>query len=154
MFGGRGRDRTGDPLLAKQVLSQLSYTPTVAVTFILKHFRLFQNRIPSRLLARHSAQSFVKRDYRNIDIFFAFGDGILGLQLRPFGIEQLEKIDNTFAIAQAGDIRGALALASLIVQFDEPCLLSMVIRQRTFRFFQRAELGFFLGGHGLFGRSA
>jgi hypothetical protein len=27
-FGGRDRDRTGDPLLAKQVLSQLSYTPT------------------------------------------------------------------------------------------------------------------------------
>jgi hypothetical protein len=29
VFGGRDRDRTGDPLLAKQVLSQLSYTPTV-----------------------------------------------------------------------------------------------------------------------------
>src|SRR5256885_3145842 len=42
-FGGRGRDRTGDPLLAKQVLSQLSYTPTVGVTFILKHFHRFQN---------------------------------------------------------------------------------------------------------------
>jgi hypothetical protein len=28
-FGGRDRDRTGDPLLAKQVLSQLSYTPKV-----------------------------------------------------------------------------------------------------------------------------
>ncbi len=28
MVGGRDRDRTGDPLLAKQVLSQLSYTPT------------------------------------------------------------------------------------------------------------------------------
>ena len=28
--GGRGRDRTGDPLLAKQVLSQLSYTPILA----------------------------------------------------------------------------------------------------------------------------
>ena len=27
--GGADRDRTGDPLLAKQVLSQLSYTPTV-----------------------------------------------------------------------------------------------------------------------------
>jgi hypothetical protein len=25
--GGRDRDRTGDPLLAKQMLSQLSYTP-------------------------------------------------------------------------------------------------------------------------------
>ena len=31
-FGGRDRDRTGDPLLAKQVLSQLSYTPTVGTT--------------------------------------------------------------------------------------------------------------------------
>ena len=26
-FGGAERDRTADPLLAKQVLSQLSYTP-------------------------------------------------------------------------------------------------------------------------------
>jgi hypothetical protein len=41
--GGRDRDRTGDPLLAKQVLSQLSYTPTAAVTFILKHFRARRN---------------------------------------------------------------------------------------------------------------
>jgi hypothetical protein len=32
MIGGRDRDRTGDPLLAKQVLSQLSYTPTFSVT--------------------------------------------------------------------------------------------------------------------------
>jgi hypothetical protein len=30
--GGRDRDRTGDPLLAKQVLSQLSYTPTDLAT--------------------------------------------------------------------------------------------------------------------------
>ena len=41
--GGRDRDRTGDPLLAKQVLSQLSYTPTVGVTFILKHYRALRN---------------------------------------------------------------------------------------------------------------
>ena len=27
IVGGRGRDRPGDPLLAKQMLSQLSYTP-------------------------------------------------------------------------------------------------------------------------------
>ena len=27
MVGGADRDRTGDPLLAKQVLSQLSYSP-------------------------------------------------------------------------------------------------------------------------------
>jgi hypothetical protein len=30
IVGGRDRDRTGDPLLAKQVLSQLSYTPIVS----------------------------------------------------------------------------------------------------------------------------
>jgi hypothetical protein len=30
-IGGRDRVRTCDPLLAKQVLSQLSYTPTVAI---------------------------------------------------------------------------------------------------------------------------
>ena len=28
LFGGDERDRTDDPLLAKQVLSQLSYTPS------------------------------------------------------------------------------------------------------------------------------
>ena len=39
--GGRGRDRTGDPLLAKQVLSQLSYTPTREAVLILKHFPTF-----------------------------------------------------------------------------------------------------------------
>jgi hypothetical protein len=33
-IGGRDRDRTGDPLLAKQVLSQLSYTPTQACKLI------------------------------------------------------------------------------------------------------------------------
>ena len=29
IFGGAERDRTADPLLAKQVLSQLSYSPIV-----------------------------------------------------------------------------------------------------------------------------
>ena len=43
LVGGRGRDRTGDPLLAKQVLSQLSYTPTEEVPFILKHLPPFPN---------------------------------------------------------------------------------------------------------------
>jgi hypothetical protein len=31
-IGGDDRDRTGDPLLAKQVLSQLSYIPPVLLT--------------------------------------------------------------------------------------------------------------------------
>ena len=30
-FGGADRDRTGDPLVANQVLSQLSYSPILAV---------------------------------------------------------------------------------------------------------------------------
>ena len=36
LFGGDEEDRTPDPLLAKQVLSQLSYTPIT--------FRYLQNR--------------------------------------------------------------------------------------------------------------
>jgi hypothetical protein len=52
MAGGRDRARTGDPLLAKQVLSQLSYTPTVGLTFILKHFSRFQNSFLRRLAQR------------------------------------------------------------------------------------------------------
>ena len=31
-FGGAERDRTADPLLAKQVLSQLSYSPMIRVS--------------------------------------------------------------------------------------------------------------------------
>ena len=41
--GGRDRVRTCDPLLAKQVLSQLSYTPTFGVNLILKHFPALRN---------------------------------------------------------------------------------------------------------------
>ena len=38
--GGDERDRTADPLLAKQVLSQLSYTPIVASAATALRFRL------------------------------------------------------------------------------------------------------------------
>src|SRR5215469_6565308 len=41
MDGGREGIRTPDPLLAKQVLSQLSYTPTEELILILKHFPVF-----------------------------------------------------------------------------------------------------------------
>ena len=33
-FGGADRDRTDDPLLAKQVLSQLSYSPTIPIRMV------------------------------------------------------------------------------------------------------------------------
>jgi hypothetical protein len=45
-FGGCGGARTPDPLLAKQVLSQLSYTPTVRQVPILKHFPGAPKSIP------------------------------------------------------------------------------------------------------------
>ena len=40
-IGGREEIRTPDPLLAKQVLSQLSYTPSEETLLILKHFPIF-----------------------------------------------------------------------------------------------------------------
>ena len=41
IYGGGERDRTDDPLLAKQVLSQLSYTP---IRNLLRKFRRTVNR--------------------------------------------------------------------------------------------------------------
>src|SRR5712692_2837086 len=58
--GGRDRARTGDPLLAKQVLSQLSYTPTVGVTFILKHLPPLRELIPCG-----SPESHPRRKWRD-----------------------------------------------------------------------------------------
>ena len=40
-FGGDERDRTDDPLLAKQVLSQLSYTPISDFGYQISDFRPF-----------------------------------------------------------------------------------------------------------------
>ena len=50
-------------------------------------------------------------------------DGIVALQLRPFGVQQLEKIKHSFAVPQAGDISRPLALTNLTVQLDETQLL-------------------------------
>ena len=40
-FGGDEEDRTPDPLLARQVLSQLSYTPMVLFSKLFHRFFLF-----------------------------------------------------------------------------------------------------------------
>src|SRR5258708_23247043 len=103
-----------------------------------------------RLLARYSSQSFVKGDYRHIDIFFAFGYRIFGLQLGPLGIQQRKKINHSFAVAQTSDVGGTLALASLIVQFDESCLLCMALRECRFRFLTCSEHGVFIESHRFF----
>jgi hypothetical protein len=50
-FGGREGIRTPDPLLAKQVLSQLSYTPTVETC---SYFRAFPAGPKSLPLHSHS----------------------------------------------------------------------------------------------------
>ena len=40
LFGGDERDRTDDPLLAKQVLSQLSYTPKYLLKILIRPSKL------------------------------------------------------------------------------------------------------------------
>ena len=65
--GGRDRDRTGDPLLAKQVLSQLSYTPIVAESII------YDDNVAVRLLNGCLIARFVVRgSFRlmRVSIFF------------------------------------------------------------------------------------
>ena len=54
IFGGDERDRTDDPLLAKQVLSQLSYTPVsdsleLSLSFVLQGSFLIQKAEPQKL---------------------------------------------------------------------------------------------------------
>ena len=41
--GGADRDRTGDPLLAKQVLSQLSYSPEITIIYIPKNLEFVRD---------------------------------------------------------------------------------------------------------------
>src|SRR6267378_5056913 len=59
MVGGRGRDRTGDPLLAKQVLSQLSYTPTNGNYLHSKAFSPIPKSVPS-LFHHHCTKTVPK----------------------------------------------------------------------------------------------
>src|SRR5437667_1285477 len=68
MVGGRGRDRTGDPLLAKQVLSQLSYTP-IPQRIILEHFPSSFTRY---LMELSEAESIHSR--ADSPLFFVFCD--------------------------------------------------------------------------------
>ena len=106
------------------------------------------------LLVWHSAERFIQCDYRHIGVPFALSDGIFRLKLGALGIEQLEKIDYTFAVAQAGDVRGTFALAGLIIELDQLSLLRVVVRQRIVRLFQRAENCVFIGCQSFFGCGA
>jgi hypothetical protein len=56
-IGGRGGARTPDPLLAKQVLSQLSYTPTNPIVWEARP--LSKNRL---IVAKTLLQRQIKRD--------------------------------------------------------------------------------------------
>src|SRR6266550_911574 len=113
-----------------------------------------KSQVEKALLVRYSAERLVQRDYRHIYVPFALSDGIFCLKLGALGIEQLEKIDYTFAVAQAGDVRGTFALAGLIIELDQLSLLRVVVRQGIVRLFQRAENSVFIGCQCLFGCGA
>jgi hypothetical protein len=50
VFGGGGRDRTDDIMLAKHTLSQLSYTPSMLLMFGVQYGAGYQNRTDDRRL--------------------------------------------------------------------------------------------------------
>jgi hypothetical protein len=62
----------GANALAKQVLSQLSYTPTAGTTFILKHFREFQNPF-LRFSMHRSLGQFIEEYYNRCRLHSALG---------------------------------------------------------------------------------
>ena len=76
-FGGDKRDRTADPLLAKQVLSQLSYTPAF------KAFCLIEFAEPQKLNNDKGGPSKVSNlgcsDLRKLDAY---------ISIRRFSLER------------------------------------------------------------------
>jgi len=50
-------------------------------------------------LARHSSQSLVKGDYRDINVSLTLGDCVLCLKLSALGIQQRQEIDYPLPVA-------------------------------------------------------
>src|SRR6201984_2512485 len=75
-----------------------------------------KSRIPK--LTRHSSQSFVKGDHRDINISLAFGNRVLGLQLSALSIQQQQEIDDSLAVTQPCDVGCPFALSRLRIQFN------------------------------------
>ena len=65
--GGDDGNRTHDPLLAGQVLSQLSYTPTYRLRFLILFWRSF--KIEQQLLSLHPRYTTLEFQISVIDIF-------------------------------------------------------------------------------------
>ena len=56
-YGGDEENRTPDPLLARQVLSQLSYTPKSVV-----YYRSVRN-LNNRTMLRYSSSTYIEYDF-------------------------------------------------------------------------------------------
>ncbi len=72
--GGREGARTPDPLLAKQVLSQLSYTPTAVTTFDSKGFAA-AGKLRNTDIALYCVRTVSKRQGKRRRLFFFCGQG-------------------------------------------------------------------------------
>ena len=68
-YGGDERDRTDDPLLAKQVLSQLSYTPINGSKLCGVLLTPRTSKIKQRLLIRPSVHTSLYADLE-VSVFF------------------------------------------------------------------------------------
>ena len=69
-YGGDERDRTDDPLLAKQVLSQLSYTPINGSKLCGVLLTPRTSKIKQRLLIRPSALRTFSYADLEVSVFF------------------------------------------------------------------------------------
>lgn len=102
-------------------------------------------------LAGDAAEGFVEGDDGEVDVLFALGDGVFGLELGAFGVEEIEEVGDAFAVAEAGDVGVAFAFLGLNVEFDEAFLLGAEVGEGVFGFFQRAQDGVFVRNCGFVG---
>ena len=103
LFGGDEENRTPDPLLARQVLSQLSYTPKLGLKVVLSDS--FMLSVFTRLFLRFLSKtnpSWATPPYLIVGV-------LLALRASSFKIEQY-RFKNLWASSLTSDVRIALFL--------------------------------------------
>src|SRR5690242_4772518 len=101
---------------------------------------------------RDTPDRTVEADHRGEHVGLGQGGTVFGLELGPLGVEQRQEVGDALAVADAGDRRGAGALADLVGQGDEALLLLPVGDERVLGLFERQQDGLVVLGQRLAGR--
>ena len=92
-----------------------------------------------------AAQGFVDRDQAGRGVRAALRQLVLGLKLRPFGVEHVQEPDQAALVARPGDLRCGVAFLSSSSQLHQPVAGPGMGHQGIFGFLQGLEYGLLVG---------